>query len=536
MVVHKIDFLVVGSGIAGLSFALRAASKGKVAIVTKKKDSESNTNYAQGGIASVIKSQDSFDRHINDTLLAGGGLCHEGVVKRIVERGPYAIEELLKLGVDFSRSGRDRTLSSLDAGQEGRHSEKTVVHAADYTGREVETRLLAAIKANPNIRIFEDHLAAELLVDTVAGKRTCFGCSVFDALSGNMEAFVAPITLLATGGVGRAYLHTTNPSIATGDGVAMAYRAGASIANMEFMQFHPTSLCHPRGDSFLISEAVRGEGAKLKLKSGEEFMVKYHPQRDLAPRDVVARAIDRELKLSGNACVYLDLSKIDAAFIMRRFPIIYSRLTALEIDITRTPIPVVPAAHYMCGGIQTDVEGRTDIKHLYTVGETACTGMHGANRLASNSLLEAVVTAEFAAYTAVEDFGSISAFSPSSSVIDYRSNSPGPVGEHEEVLISHSIGELRRLMWDYVGVVRSNERLLRARKRLRILSEETEEFHRMLPPSFTAIELRNMVTSAHLIVESAISRRESRGLHYNVDYPDTDDEHCLIDTVMKLDS
>jgi len=536
MIKSDTDFLVVGSGIAGLSFALRVAAFGTVAVITKKKDSESSTNYAQGGIASVIKPNDSFDKHVEDTLTAGRGLCHEGVVKKIIEHGPRSILNLWNLGVEFSFTGSAGQLHNLDVGKEGGHSEKRVVHAADYTGREVETRLISAIKANPKIEVFEDHLAIDLLVDEQDGQKVCYGCRVFDAETNEVETFLAPVTLLATGGLGRVYLYTTNPSIATGDGVAMAYRAGASIANMEFIQFHPTSLFHPLGDSFLISEAVRGEGAKLRLKSGEAFMKKYHPQKDLAPRDVVARAIDRELKLTGDQCVYLDLTAIKSNYIMARFPNIYNRLRALELDITREWIPVVPAAHYMCGGIMTDVQGRSDIKNLFAVGEAACTGMHGANRLASNSLLEAVVVAEFAAEAAAEAYNEIKSFSPPEKLATFTENRSGAVGEHENILVSHGITELRRLMWNYVGVVRSNERLKRANRRLAILTEETEELYHKFPPTFGTIELRNLVAVADMIVKSAISRKESRGLHYNVDYPDTDDKNWLRDTIIKADA
>lgn len=533
MIKRNIDFLVVGSGIAGLSFALRVASTGSVAVITKKKDSESNTNYAQGGIASVIKPIDSFSNHIQDTIETGCGLSDAKVVKRVIERGPHAIQDLLTLGVDFSYTGGERSLNSLDAGREGGHSSNRVVHAADYTGREVESRLIAAVKANPNIDLFEDHLAVELLVDSTKGKRHCCGCRVFDAETKEIETFAAPVTLLATGGLGRIYLHTTNPSIATGDGVAMAYRAGASIANMEFMQFHPTSLYHHAGDSFLISEAVRGEGAKLRLKSGETFMEKYHPMKDLAPRDIVARTIDRELKASGEPCVYLDLTSIKSDYIMRRFPNIYNRLLALKIDITRDWIPVVPAAHYMCGGIKTDVEGRTDIENLFVVGESAYTGMHGANRLASNSLLEAVVVAEFASNAAIGAFESVESFNPPKSLLEREAVGKQSGDRCDKVLISHSFAELMRLMWDYVGVVRSNKRLELAEKRISMLREEVEDLHRNFPPSFGSIELRNLTTAAFLMVKSAVMRKESRGLHYNIDYPDRDDKNWLKDTVIK---
>lgn len=536
MIKENLDFLVVGSGIAGLSFALRVASLGNVAIITKKNDSESNTNYAQGGIASVIKPSDSVEKHVNDTLEVGAGLCHEDVVRKIIEYGPNSIRRLLELGVDFSFSGDQRDLETLDVGQEGGHSEKRVVHAADYTGRAVESTLISAVKASPNIEIFEDHLAIELLVDTMAGTSTCFGCKVLDARSGETEYFLSPVTLLATGGIGRVYFHTTNPSIATGDGVAMAYRAGASVANLEFMQFHPTSLRHPLGDSFLISEAVRGEGAKLRLKSGEMFMERYHEMRDLAPRDIVARAIDWEMKISGEPNVFLDMTQIKSDYVIRRFPNIYNRLLALEIDITRDWIPVVPAAHYMCGGIRTDSEGRTDIENLFAVGETGCTGMHGANRLASNSLLEAVVVAELSTEAAKEARDSIESFDPPKDLLETRAKPPNSLGRAERVYLSHALSELQRTMWDFVGVVRSDERLRLAGKRIDMLLEEVEEFHEKFPPAFDALELRNLVTVANLMHKSATMRKESRGLHFNVDYPDRDDKNWRKDTVLKKDS
>jgi len=532
MTKNDIDFLVVGSGIAGLSFALRVAERGRVAVVTKKNDSESNTNYAQGGIASVISSSDSFQKHINDTIRVGAGLCNEEIVRRIIEQGPKAIDNLLALGVDFSFTGDTRDLTTLDVGKEGGHSEKRVVHAADYTGREVETRLLNAIKANENIELYEDHLASDLIVDEVGGQLTCYGCRILDAITGKTKVFTAPVTLLATGGAGRVYIHTTNPAIATGDGVAMAYRAGATIANMEFIQFHPTSLHHPRGDSFLISEAVRGEGAHLRDHSGQTFMENYHPDRDLAPRDIVARAIDWEIKISGKQNVFLDMTEIKSDYIIRRFPNIYNRLMALKIDITRDWIPVVPAAHYMCGGVKTDVEGRTDIKNLFAVGETACTGMHGANRLASNSLLEAVVIAEFASYAAKKARDGVETFNPSRELLNFNVKSRNHVGRSERIYLSHALTELQRTMWDFVGVVRSNNRLQLAAKRIKMLVEESEEFHLKFPPTFEGIEQRNLSTVAYLILASAEKRRESRGLHFNADYPDTENDF-RIDTLIK---
>lgn len=532
----KTDFLVIGSGIGGLSFALKVCEWGDVVIVTKKEDSESNTNYAQGGIASVLAKDDSFLLHIEDTLRGGDGLCNPEVVRKVVEAGPGCIDELIQIGVRFTRKkGKEE---EFDLGLEGGHSKNRVVHAADLTGREVENSLLSAVKAKKNVKILEDHIAIDLITQhhlkgyqrKPEEKIKCWGAYVLDKEKNQVLTCLSKVTLLATGGAGKVYIHTTNPSIATGDGLAMAYRAGAEVANLEFIQFHPTALYHDKGDSFLISEAVRGEGGILRLKSGESFMEKYHPRRELAPRDVVARAIDHELKKRGESCVYLDITHLDQKFIKLRFPNIYGKCLSLDLDITKNPIPVVPAAHYICGGVVTDLEGRTDIENLYACGEVACTGMHGANRLASNSLLEAVAFAHFSAKSAKTALSSMKDFSfppiPSWSL-------EGVFDQQEWVIISHNRDWIQKFMWDYVGIVRSNRRLEQAKRRIGILLDEITEFYKINPVTYDVIELRNIATAAKLIVECALQRKESRGLHYNIDYPDKDDKNWLKDTVLK---
>lgn len=529
------DFLVLGSGIAGLSFALKVAPRGRVAIVTKKSRAESNTNYAQGGIAAVTSKEDSFEAHVRDTLEAGAGLCKESVVRTIVEEGPARVAELIELGMKFSEREINGA-KELDLGREGGHSKRRILHAKDVTGREIEKALLAAIAAQPNIEVFENHFAIDLITSQklgAPGENRCVGIYVLDNKTGEVETFGAKTILLATGGCGKVYLYTTNPDIATGDGVAMAYRAGAAIANMEFIQFHPTCLYHPKAKSFLISEAVRGEGGVLKDFNGVEFMDKYHPLKSLAPRDVVARAIDNEMKRSGAEHVCLDITRQPAKFIIERFPNIYQTCLQFGIDITKEPIPVVPAAHYQCGGVATNVDGETDIRGLFAVGEVACTGLHGANRLASNSLLEALVCAHRAAEKTISNAEreTGNAENRKLKIPDWQSghaNNPD-----ELVVVSHNWNEIRRLMWDYVGIVRTNKRLQRAAKRIANLQEEIQEYYWDFTVSSDLLELRNIATVAELIIHSALQRQESRGLNYNLDFPKANPTLAQRDTVLK---
>jgi L-aspartate oxidase len=526
------DYLVLGSGIAGLSCALKLAPGGRVAIITKKDRAESNTNYAQGGIAAVTSKEDTFEMHVADTLKAGAGLCKEQVVRTIVQEGPARIAELIELGMQFTEREipMSQGSSELDLGREGGHSKRRILHAKDVTGREVERALLAAVSRQPNIDVFENHLAIDLITARKLGlsdSGRCLGVYVLDKLSGTVETFAAATTVLATGGCGKVYLYTTNPDIATGDGVAMAYRAGAAVANMEFIQFHPTCLYHPRAKSFLISEAVRGEGAVLKSIEGTEFMDAQHPLKSLAPRDIVARAIDREMKKSGADYVLLDITHKPARFIIDRFPNIYRTCLEFGLDITKEPIPVVPAAHYQCGGVLTDVDGQTGIPGLFAVGEVACTGLHGANRLASNSLLEALVCAHRAATRARE------AGPPGPSVPLPAWQSGNASNPDELVVVSHNWDEIRRAMWDYVGIVRTNKRLQRAQKRIANLQEEIQEYYWDFLVTSDLLELRDIATVAELIVASALRRPESRGLHYNLDYPEADPAWAQRDTVLR---
>ena len=529
---ESFDYLILGSGIAGLSFALRVAPFGRVAIVTKKNQAESNTNYAQGGIASVTGKDDSFELHVRDTLEAGAGLCKEPVVRAIVEEGPARIQDLIQLGMKFSETeprGRDGS-RELDLGREGGHSRRRILHARDMTGHEIERALLNAVSRQPNIHIFENHLAIDLITSEklgLPGANRCLGAYVFNKEENRVLTFAAPVTLLATGGCGKVYLYTTNPDIATGDGVAMAYRAGASIANMEFVQFHPTCLYHPQAKSFLISEAVRGEGGILKNLAGSEFMDPVHPLKSLAPRDIVARAIDSEMKKSGADHVLLDITHKPAKSIIQRFPNIYQTCLRYGIDITKEPIPVVPAAHYQCGGVQTDLDGGTDISGLYAVGEVACTGLHGANRLASNSLLEALVCS----HRAAEKILATPALPIDVNIPFWQSGNA--TNADEMVVVSHNWEEIRRLMWDYVGIVRTNKRLQRAQKRIANLQEEIHDYYWNFIVSSDLLELRNIATVAELIVSCALQRPESRGLNYNLDFPEANPAWAQRDSVLR---
>ncbi len=522
----EFDFIVIGSGIAGLSFALQAADHGRVAIITKRARAESNTAWAQGGIASVTSTEDSFELHVQDTLEAGAGLCDERIVRTIVTDGPARIRELIDFGVHFDERELPDGSHELDLGREGGHSKRRILHARDITGREIEHALLAAIARNPQIVVLENHMAVDLItlgkLGYVSSDR-CLGVYVLNEATGEVSPLRSDRVVLATGGCGKVYLYTTNPGIATGDGVAMSWRAGAKVANMEFIQFHPTCLFHPEARSFLISEAVRGEGARLVDAQGREFMARYHPKKELAPRDIVARAIDAEMKRTGAQCVYLDITHKPAEFIRDRFPNIHENCLRFGLDITREPIPVVPAAHYQCGGVLTDENGASSLDGLYAIGEVACTGLHGANRLASNSLLEACVLAHRCCAAIVA--------APKTEKSAWLSELPpwksgDAVDVDELVVIYHNWDEIRRLMWDYVGIVRTTKRLQRAATRLRNLEREIQEFYWNFKITTDLLELRNLATVAGLIVDSALLRKESRGLHYTLDFPETDPKSC----------
>lgn len=514
------DVLVVGSGIAGLSFARKVADLGhSVCILTKKERAESNTNYAQGGIAAVTSRTDDFELHVRDTLTAGDGLCNEAAVRTIVEEGPEQIQELARLGVDFSQLEDGR----VSLHKEGGHSKRRILHVKDLTGKAIEEALLHAVETHPRITLLEHVHGIDLITNHKLARDAdthdetiIHGLYGYDTRSRKVLTFGAPVVMLCTGGIGQVYLYSTNPGIATGDGIAMAFRAGAEVRNMEFIQFHPTALYTPTEDRFLISEAVRGEGAILRNLKGEAFMERYDPRKELAPRDVVARAIDSEMKISGSRHVWLDISHESEEQLRKRFPHIFEHCLSLGIDISRDPIPVVPAMHYLCGGIATNLDAETGLSGLFACGEVACTGLHGANRLASNSLLEAVVMAHRGA----------------SKVHQYLSGNPRRVPElpdwldgdlhdsDERVILSHNLDELKRTLWDYVGIVRTTKRLERARARVRNLRQEIHDYYWNFKIESSLLELRNLVEVSQLIIECALQRKESRGLHYTLDYPD----------------
>lgn len=525
----KSDFLVIGSGIAGLTFSLKVADHGTVNVITKTNTSESNTSYAQGGIASVTLSEDSIEKHIEDTMIAGAGLCHRDAVEMALTDAPNRIQDLIKWGVNFSREKS----GNFDLAREGGHSENRILHAADLTGAEIQRALLERVREHPNIRIYEDHLAIDIITEhQVLGNlqsafNICFGAYVLDAKNEDVIPFQANYTIIATGGASQVFLHSTNPGIATGDGIAMAHRAGVRIANMEFVQFHPTSLYNPGKRSFLISEALRGFGGRLLNGKGERFMPNYDDRAELAPRDIVTRAIDSEMKRLREDCAYLDMRHLDPVEVKNHFPNITRHcLEQLRIDITKELIPVVPAAHYFCGGIMTSLTGQTSMQNLFAIGEAAHTGLHGANRLASNSLMEGLVFGHSAAMKLISKrprhFGNIT--------IPVWDES-GVTDEQEWVLTRHNLQEIRNIMWDYVGIVRSKNKLQRAQRRLEVLYNEVEDYYRKAKISTELLELRNLATIAYLIVKSALRRNESRGLHFMTDYPNKSDNY-LKDTII----
>ncbi|MDC7713761.1 L-aspartate oxidase [Vogesella sp. LYT5W] len=515
MTTLKFDVLIIGSGLAGMTLALHLAEHYEVGLITKRDLLEGSSSYAQGGIAAVLDTGDSVAKHIDDTLIAGAGLCNEETTRFIVENSKDAIDWLVDLGVPFTRDASHQTGFHLT--REGGHSHRRIIHAADATGAAVTSTLGQKIKAHPRIRVLENHIAVDLITGKKLGRseNRCYGAYALDKDLDEVVTIAANHTILASGGAGKVYLYTTNPDTATGDGIAMGWRAGCRVGNMEFIQFHPTCLYHPHTKSFLVSEAVRGEGGILRLPDGTRFMPQHDERAELAPRDVVARAIDFEMKKHGLDCVYLDISYKPASFIQEHFPNIYAHCLELGIDITQQPIPVVPAAHYTCGGLVTDLEGRTDVEGLYAVGEVACTGLHGANRLASNSLLECMVIGKAAAANILA-----SKTVPLPAIPDWDDSRV--TDPDEEVVISHNWDELRRAMWDYVGIVRTNKRLERALHRINLLSEEINEYYSHFHVSNDLIELRNLVQTAELIVRSALLRKESRGLHFSRDYPQTD--------------
>lgn len=531
---YDFDVLVIGSGAAGLSLALMVADHAKVAVLSKNKISSGATSWAQGGIAAVLDDRDSMESHIEDTLIAGGGLCDYEAVKFVVSQGKKAINWLVKNGADFTKEQEPDIEAAVEGDyhltKEGGHSFRRIIHSADATGKEVQISLEKKVRAHKNITLFEHHMAVDLVSDKKprAKKQKCIGAYVLDTKGGKIDAFSARATVLATGGASRAYLYTSNPDGSTGDGIAMAWRLGCRVANMEFNQFHPTCLYHPEARTFLLSEALRGEGAYLRLPNGKRFMDRFDERAELAPRDVVAHAIDHEMKRLGVDCLYLDISHKDEDFIKEHFPTIYKRCLKLGHDLTSEPIPIVPAAHYTCGGVMADLNARTDVKNLYAIGEVAHTGLHGANRMASNSLLECMVFANAAA----EDI--LKTLKSKKQDVQIKPWDESRVTDSdEEVVVSHNWNELRHFMWDYVGIVRTTRRLQRAARRIDMLAGEIREYYSHFRISPDLLELRNLVTVADLIVRSAMSRSESRGLHYTLDFPETDPDLDRRNTVLK---
>jgi L-aspartate oxidase len=523
---NQSDFLVIGSGVAGLVFALSVAERGTVTVITKSDPTEGSTKYAQGGIASVTDPLDSFESHIADTLDAGAGLCDEAIVSMVVSEGPAGIKDLIAYGANFDMNSQ---ATDYELAQEGGHSARRILHAADATGAEIQRAILDAAQQHKNITIKPYHIAIDLIKQSKLGNTEVLGVYAMCQKTGEISSFSARMTMIATGGVGKVYLYTSNPDIATGDGIAMAYRAGCKIANMEFIQFHPTCLYHPLAKSFLITEAMRGEGARLLDIRGNEFMTRFDKRKELSPRDIVARAIDQVMKESGDDFVYLDISHRDADFLKKRFPTIYETVLGFGYDITKQAIPVVPAAHYCCGGIVTDSLGRSSLQRLYAAGEAAYSGLHGANRLASNSLLEALVFAKRAAKDALERFDQLPR-PVSVPLWDFVDS----VKSNEEIMVSHSWDEVRRVMWNLVGIVRSNQRLDLAQRKIAQIKQDIRSYYWSYRVTSDLIEVRNIIDTAEIIIECAQSRHESRGLHYNIDYPKLGGKDWIRPTVITI--
>ena len=528
------DILIIGSGAAGLTLALSLPDHMKIAILSKDALTEGSTFYAQGGISAVLDKADSFESHIADTIDSGAGLCIEDVVRNVVEKGPEAIDWLIKAGVPFTREDNDiEGVAGLHLTREGGHSNRRVAHAADASGRAIETTLISKVKQQKNIDLFEYHIAIDLITTRKLQQRNnrCVGAYVLNTKNEKISTFQSKVTVLATGGASKVYLYTSNPDGASGDGIAMGWRAGCRVANMEFMQFHPTCLYHPHAKSNLITEAVRGEGGRLMLPDGTYFMEKFDPRGDLAPRDIVARSIDHEMKRLGIDSVFLDITHKSKEFIMEHFPNVYAMCRKFGYDMSKDPVPVVPAAHYTCGGLMVDDSGHTDLDKLYAIGETTFTGLHGANRMASNSLLECVVYGQAASKDIVKNFDSITiAEQESLSIPDWDESRV--TDSDERVVINHNWDEIRRFMWDYVGIVRTSKRLQRARNRIEMLLTEIDEYYSNFRITGDLIELRNLAEVARLIIRSAQERKESRGLHYTLDYPDTDERLAKTNSIL----